>query len=75
MAAIGIGLTVTPIVALLLHHYDLAVMAIALLLVGPYFGFLGYGVVWQTLFGSAPPMPRGLSTAAAWAWSRLDRNL
>jgi hypothetical protein len=68
LAIAALVFTFAPIVALAFHHYALFAITLAGLLIGPYFGFLAYTLLWSGLVGTPAPFAskigRGLGTAA-----------
>jgi hypothetical protein len=75
VSAVGVCFTVLPLIVLALHHYALAAITSAGVVIGPYLAFLGYVTVWRALSDSTPPMARRFGLATGWAWSRLNRSL
>jgi len=71
----GIGFTVAPFVFLGLGNYQFFAIFIAGVLVGPYFLFVGYVVLWGAFFNTDPPYVQQLARPFAWFARTTMRKL
>jgi hypothetical protein len=72
-AAGGLGFTVAPFVELGLGHWSLAAITFAGLIIGPYFTFLGYVMLWGGIVGTDAPFAKPLGRFMRRAVGRLVR--
>ena len=75
LVAAGIGLTVVPFVFLGLGNYKFVGIAIAGVLVGPYFLSLGYLILWGAFSDAEPPYLQQVRKFLGWYVRTMTRKL
>ena len=75
LAGVGIACTLAPLICFALHDWALGAITSPGLLIGWYFAFLGYGLLWTATIRTDPPFAKEFRAASArWA-RRLSRPL
>ncbi len=75
LALVGFAFTAAPFVFLALGQYRFVAISVVGILIGPYFAFLGYIMLWGALFGSDAPYAREIGKIVGRVAKTLTREL